>query len=431
MIRKSAVRAIGLWLGVGLLAASCGLGSSEEDDRQALIDGLVESGTASESDATCIVDAALEEFSISELANLNEPDADPALQDVMVRKTLTCLVEGDAIDDIVEQVQDDQELTSETVPPTTVAGGTDGSDEVDPAAEAEFCSASADYWVASNAGSHIDLSNPAQVREVFQRMTVELDEAIAKAPNDELAQPALLAKDHFTPIHEALAGFQYDFDTFETSNVFVTLEARLDGLGDIDDLLQTYLAGPCGLSPDLLQASAEAEASEIALAYPGDATGDGGAADIPDGYTEIIDTTDRLKVNVPDSWEDVQSEPSGDGSSLTIAPDVGDYLTTWAADGLKMSVTNASSPIDWRQPMNETNASAECVLVSSDPYDDGLYTGWIDRYEECGGSSTAVVIGATDEEFSVEILVEVQFDNVDTQNDEETLNQIIDTFKAR
>ena len=42
-----------------------------------------------------------------------------------------------------------------------------------------------------------------------------------------------------------------------------------------------------------------------------------------------------------------------------------------------------------------------------------------------------MVIGATDEDFSVEILIEVQFDDIDTQNDEATLAQVLDTFQAR
>ncbi|MEM9653310.1 MAG: hypothetical protein AAGA65_14520 [Actinomycetota bacterium] len=335
--------------------------------------------------------------------------------------------------------QDDPDAPAPVAAPIVDPSPSDDARTGEDDQDAAFCEASADYWVASVAFSHIDRDRPAEVSTLFGLIDSRLDDAIAAAPNDELAAPALLAREHFTVIDEAIADFFYDLDVFEASSAFPELGQSFNTLAEIDSLLNDYLLGPCGYSQGTLDAAAESTASdivrlvdEVLAADDGDPTDGSNGADYPGDYIEIIDATDRLKVEVPIDWEDVQSEPSGGGAALTIAPDVDAYLTSWDADGLKMTVTDASGPADWRQPMYETNASTDCVLISSEPYSDPLYTGWIDHYENCaGGDVRAVVVGATDEEFSVEILVEVQFDNVDTQNDEDTLIKILDTFKAR
>jgi polyhydroxyalkanoate synthesis regulator phasin len=295
-LRLPAPRLLALSVALALVAAACGLGSTPEEQRQELIDELVASGSVSENDATCIVDGALEDYTIDELADLNDDDADPVMVQTMTDLTFDCLVGGDAFDDIVEEqgLGDD---TSTTVAPTT-----------------------------------------------------------------------------------------------ETTEAQTT------------------------------------ETTAATLATDDAGSSSGGATD--DGFVEVTDTTDRLRVSVPASWTDTQTEPSGDGSAITISPDVSTYLTSWAIDGMKFSVTNASSPVDWRGPMETTNAAAECTLVSSEPYSDSLYTGTIDRYESCPGDNTAVVIGATDEDESIELLVEVQFDTVDVGDDAATLQKILDTFQG-
>lgn len=322
---------------------------------------------------------------------------------------------------------------------TDGSDGTNGSDDPAPApeglnglADTEFCSESADYWVAANAGNSINMYSETQLRLVFEQMAIELDEAITAAPNEELEEPAIVARDHFVVIAQVLVDFDWDYAALEETVTYSELQPHFTAMGEIDDLLQEYLAGPCAFSEDDLDRRAE-ETGQAIINRAADL--DAAQQDIPDGeFIEIVDGTDRLKVNVPYHWEDVQSEPDGPQSSLIIAPNVSEYLTTWAADGLKMTVKNAPAAIDWRQPMYETNAANECTLVSSNPYSDSLYTGWIDHYNNCGNSTasgTAVVIGATDADLSVEILVEVQFDTVDTADDAAILAEILDSFKAR
>jgi hypothetical protein len=334
-------------------------------------------------------------------------------------------------------------LSASTAAPTP-DGADDGetaADELDAEEVSAFCEASAEYWAASDSANHINLDRPGEVAALYGLMDDRLTEAIDLAPNDEMAAPALLAREHFDIVEAALEQENFDLDVFEAGGGLAEVESSVRTLAGIDDQLNEFLIGPCGYSQSELDAGGEAVAADLKRLVDdfladgdggSDSDSDGDSIDYPGDYIEVVDSTDRLKVEVPLDWEDTQSEPSGVGSALVVAPDVSEYLTSWRADGMKMTVRDAGDPIDWRAPMYDTTASAECTLVSSEPYSDPLYTGWIDRYDECGGGpATAVVIGATDEEFSVEILVEVQFDDVDTQNDEGTLQQIIDTFKAR
>lgn len=322
--------------------------------------------------------------------------------------------------------------TTTTQAPTTTAAPTTTETptttapkpvEASPDAEAAFCEASADYWTAVTAGDSIDLENPIELEAVFTLISDRLDTAIVAAPDDELVQPALAARRHLDVIIANVAAHDYDLVGLVEDAEYQNVEAELDALGEIDDLLESYLEGPCGMSIELLTASAEGIATEIALTateqveYP--------------GYIDVVDLSDRLKVTVPEHWTDMVSTSIGATSEMTLAPDVDEFEDSWAADGMHIRVTDASAPIDWRAPMAETAAADQCVPVSSVPYDDGLYTGWIDTYEDCGIGSTAVVIGAVDDEMTVEILVEVQFDIFDTENDAETLDTIIETFKAR
>jgi hypothetical protein len=307
------------------------------------------------------------------------------------------------------------------------------TDEVD----RDFCEASADYWVASASASFIDVERPGEVSMLYQLMETRLNRAISLAPSPELAEPALVAREHFTIVYAAVEEARFDLDVVQSGQQYEDIEPSLRTLIEIDDLLETYLVGPCDYALSSLEGGVLSLADDIArlvddVLVDSDTGDDSIDGDYSGDYIEIVDSADRLKVEVPIDWEDTLSEPTANGSALTIGPDVSAYFTTWRADGIKMTVTDATRPIDWRAPMYETNASSDCTLIDSTPYSDSLYTGWIDRYDNCaGGPASAVVIGATDEDFSVEILIEVQFDDIDTQNDEATLAQVLDTFQAR
>ncbi len=243
----------------------------------------------------------------------------------------------------------------------------------------------------------------------------------------------LFAQAHLQEIDAALVIISYDWELFSSSGRFDEMIEHFEALDQVDAMLESYLEDECGESIASLQKVARktAEGLRVDDPEPDARPAPSRPSDSLD-YVEIVDSANRLKVTVPTAWTDVTDLSTSDGGLIRISPDTARLERSWGIDGISMSVQDASSsPIDWRAPMYDTAASQECSPVSSVPYSDSLYTGWIDTYENCGGSTTAVVIGATDEDFSIEILIQIQFDGVDTATDEEVLKTILDTFKAR
>ncbi len=410
MFRKSSLGpTISLLIGISLAASACGISVGEDDQSATLESTGIGAPAEQQTDDSNGQSNTSSDGSDSTDGNDSTDSGDS---------------NGPVAAPVATSIPSDGEVADDQEP---------DSDEPTQAEHEAFCDASADYFVASQSANYVNFDRPGEVSMLYKVMDARLDEAIDLAPTDELAEPALYAREHFTILHAAMEQAKYDPAVVESSANYDELQVSLQTMIDIDDLLETYLTDACGYSSSGLEESSKMVAEDIAGLVDEVLTDSGVSdGDYPGDYIEIGDSTDRLKVEVPIDWEDTQSEPTRNGSALTIAPDVSTYLTSWRADGMKMTVTDAPSPIDWRAPMYETNASSDCTLTSSEPYSDALYTGWIDRYINCaGGPASAVVIGATDEDFSIEILVEVQFDNVDTQNDEATLTQILDTFKAR
>lgn len=413
--------------GVALAVSACGGGETDDEVRAMLIEELTVRADVSEQDATCIIDQALEDHSLAELSELNGDSPSAEVQDSVARTTLSCLLDSGGLEDLLDNEGDTEEAadesvegqTAETVAPTPVAIS----------GQQAFCDTSADYYTAFHAVDLFDESNPGQYRAGFELMQLHLDLAVTLAPTPELAEAPTVAKEHFDVIHGELRSFDYDWNRFEASDRYAPVVDRLAVLDQIDSLLAEYLLGPCQLDRATLDERSTSLAEEItASTGTGTATSPSG---VPDGYTAVFDPSDRLRVHVPQEWADIKSWSTATSSLMIVAPDAGEYETSWAADGLQMVVTDAGPDFDWRQPMFTTAAAEECSLVDSRPYDDGLYTGWIDTYEACGSTTDAVVIGATDAEHSIEILIEIQFDTEGTAQDAETLNVIIESFMAR
>ncbi|HUG84288.1 MAG TPA: hypothetical protein VMM13_06965, partial [Euzebya sp.] len=72
------------------------------------------------------------------------------------------------------------------------------------------------------------------------------------------------------------------------------------------------------------------------------------------------------------------------------------------------------------------NFSSACTYLGRQPYDDGLYTGQADVYENCAGTETGyLILGAVPNTRAFLIRVEVQ---VVEERDVEALGQALNTF---
>lgn len=152
------------------------------------------------------------------------------------------------------------------------------------------------------------------------------------------------------------------------------------------------------------------------------------------GYTSVSDDSGTITVDVPVEWADVDGTPIvlDDGTELSnvqAAPDLEGFRTRWDVPGLSLTAaTDLGAGIDTATLLDEFSADAAsaCTDGGRDDYDDGLYTGQVQYFTDCGGTSTAtafIVARPAGDEFIA--LVEVQ---MVTEADFAALDRIIATF---
>jgi serine protease Do len=151
-------------------------------------------------------------------------------------------------------------------------------------------------------------------------------------------------------------------------------------------------------------------------------------------YMEISDATGSLFVDVPVDWFDTDGGAwvlGGDeiGVSVSAAPSLTGYNATWTTPGIffgasRQLVTQVSTD----ELLDMFSWEGACDGPDRDDYDDGLYTGRWDVWENCGGTDTLFVnVAAMPDDQSFMMLVQVQVVN---DADLEALDRALSTFIA-
>ncbi|GHF26250.1 hypothetical protein [Pseudolysinimonas yzui] len=117
------------------------------------------------------------------------------------------------------------------------------------------------------------------------------------------------------------------------------------------------------------------------------------------GYTSVVDDLGVLTVTVPDDWTDVNGLPfttdaGQEWASITVAPDIDGYLTSWSEPGLEIAATETSGVDDQGllgllESISSIYAECETVVQEASPYDDGFFVGFESAWEGCGRSNTS------------------------------------------
>ncbi|WP_370323706.1 hypothetical protein [Euzebya sp.] len=151
-------------------------------------------------------------------------------------------------------------------------------------------------------------------------------------------------------------------------------------------------------------------------------------------YTTITDDTGAIQVEVPAEWNQVDGRPFTDEQGRQLfdvraAPDLEGFTNTWDVPGL---IVTASTEV--AQSENEVTLldelvgpfSGVCTYLGRQPYDDGLYTGQADVFENCGGTETGyLILGAVPNTRAFVIRVQVQ---VVAERDVEALGRALASF---
>ncbi|MCZ7527296.1 MAG: S1C family serine protease [Acidimicrobiia bacterium] len=151
------------------------------------------------------------------------------------------------------------------------------------------------------------------------------------------------------------------------------------------------------------------------------------------GYVTITDDSGTLEVEVPAEWSQVQGTPYvlDDGTELPqiiAAGDLQAYAASYDVPGMEFLAAGPELGFTPAVLLDAIGPSVDCTSAGREPYDDGLYTGELEVWQDCGGTGTQVVTIAAQPaggEFIMAVFVQIVSDA-----DLEALDHIIQTFRV-
>jgi hypothetical protein len=154
------------------------------------------------------------------------------------------------------------------------------------------------------------------------------------------------------------------------------------------------------------------------------------------GYITCYDDTGSIVMDVPDYWLDVNGgewDYDGEiiGVAISAAPNLADFNDLYQAEGVFFGASDTFARIGGYVEFLDYYTSIyvdDCDLVGRYDYNDGVYRGKFDQYQNCGGRGgyDTYVLSAVDidDQFSMIVLVMIQVMPGDTF----TVDQIWNTF---
>lgn len=149
-------------------------------------------------------------------------------------------------------------------------------------------------------------------------------------------------------------------------------------------------------------------------------------------YVTLVDDSNTITVNVPDTWTDVSgaSIDLGDGTqspAIAASPNLDYYNESWDTPGMQFIASAALATTSAEELLTQLSPS-ECTSTGREVYDDGYFTGAYEVFENCGGTATRwVQVAAHPADQSYGVLVAVQVVN---DADLEALDVILNTFNV-
>ncbi len=411
-----------LVIGLVLLSSACSKSAEASSaDRDEIVDQLVEEMGLSKPTAACIIDTALQDFDLEQLATLNEVEPDPEVADAVRAIVEVCLREkadgaGAESDDpgAVDFSSTDNggESEPESSDDNKGADTTDGDDAVDPSLAAlevttpGFCDASQRAFESIIVLDYLSYDASGLAFEAaFGDVMRDLDAATTEAPSAALGAASAERLALFQGVDAVVAGYGYDWASVSIDELDDDLSAFWATVSTLHD----YLVDHCGLDPDLVEGDAEDRATELEITYID-------SPPEPKAATAVVDDEPSgISGAVPPTWVETRSANGADTRSLTLAVSVEDYQRSWLADGVMVTAIDVNGDIDGtNETVTDTAAWNDCDLVSSEEYFDGVYVGNLYHFQNCGDTLTqAAVIAAASSDWEVFVLVELQMQSFD------------------
>ena len=138
------------------------------------------------------------------------------------------------------------------------------------------------------------------------------------------------------------------------------------------------------------------ESESLAAAIEEETGGLAGGASYSD-FVQVSDDSGRISVQVPAEWADVDGSSvqigGVDAPQVTAAPNVSAFNNSWAEPGMQLIAVgpDTGAPEELLAALAE-QATTACTDAGVEDYDDGLYTGKLQVFTNCGGGDAATAI---------------------------------------
>lgn len=150
-----------------------------------------------------------------------------------------------------------------------------------------------------------------------------------------------------------------------------------------------------------------------------------------DEYVAVTDDTGVLTMNVPVQWSDVngtawERDGAEVGPAVAASVDLEDLYDTWETPGVFFGASIELAAEDENALLDGFDFSEDCEYGGREPYEDALYRGSLDVWENCGGLGTQLItLVAFPETRAFVLLLQIQ---VVSEADQEALDTIRSTF---
>lgn len=212
------------------------------------------------------------------------------------------------------------------------------------------------------------------------------------------------------------------------------------GGGDDDEDASDVTAAPLTTAPDNTVASTttapavdsgDTSGGEITVDNFASESGITDSGDTYDDFVQVTDDSGQIFVEVPSDWSDVDTTASSDGNpSIQASPDLeGDLESTPILGYTAVQFTNAPDLDSVIEQTAAASTGGECEAQAPGDYTDGVFSGRIQAFVNCGGQDRAwLFVAATPD--NGDSYATVIFGQAVTLADVDALQHAFDTFNT-
>jgi len=169
--------------------------------------------------------------------------------------------------------------------------------------------------------------------------------------------------------------------------------------------------------------------SASASAPPTAPDGSGPVASLPEGYVRLVDDTGFLTVVVPNTWTTVDTAAAGhdDGTPVqnifASGADFQIFTDTFASGVLYTAIPYFAGP---EAIIASDGLSAGCETIEVLPYEDPVFTGFVQVGENCGeggGTWNMIVASPEDQSFTAQVVLQIE-----SADDQEAFDIVLQSF---